>query len=72
MDADQIFATGGVSGITGLALFVVYKFFSGKWKVKSMCCGREISVETNEDPTEITVVRDEDPKEIVIKNPINK
>lgn len=65
MDADQILATGGASGITGVALFILYKLITGKWKVKSMCCGREVSVETNTDTPKPDI-------ENQIKNPMVK
>lgn len=62
MDANEIFATGGASGITAIVLYIIYKIISGKHKIKSGCCGKEITVETNVDT----------PKEIVIENPMPK
>jgi hypothetical protein len=62
MDANEVLATGGASGLTGLILFVLYKIITGKWKIKSACCGKVISVETNIDT----------PKEIIIENPMPK
>ncbi len=65
MEVDQILATGGASGITGLVLFLLYKLITGKWKLKSNCCGKEVSVETNVDTPKPDV-------ENQIENPIHK
>ena len=51
MDANQVFATGGVSGLTGLILFIVYKFLFTKHSIRSRCCGKEIALETSGDDT---------------------
>lgn len=48
MDANQILATGGVSGMTGVIIFVLYKLLTGKWKIKSTCCGKVIGIESNQ------------------------
>ena len=64
MEAEQIFATGGVSGITGIVLYMLYKILTGKWKIKSGCCGKEISIETN--------ASEHDLQNVVVENPIHK
>lgn len=70
MDTDQILATGGASGITGIALFLLYKFLFNRHKIKSKCCGKEASIETNgsepnlrelvENPVEKTKTKSQD------------
>jgi hypothetical protein len=62
MNAEEVWATGGASGITGIVLFLVYRFCFSKHRIKSMCCGKEVSIETNADT----------PKEIVVENPMPK
>jgi len=63
MEADQILATGGASGITGIALFLIYRFFFSKHRIKSNCCGKEISIETNGSEKDL-------PK--MVENPVEK
>ena len=47
MDAtEQVLATGGASGIAGLVLFILYKLFTNKARVKSSCCGKVVEIET--------------------------
>lgn len=55
MDANQIFATGGVSGITGLILFVLYKLLRHT-RIKSECCGRKVLIETEVSPKNQAIV----------------
>ena len=43
MEADQILATGGAGGITGVALFILYKLLNKH--IKSKCCGVEVEIE---------------------------
>lgn len=51
MDANQVFATGGVSGLTGLILFLVYRFLFTRHSIRSNCCGKTIAIETSGDET---------------------
>jgi len=51
MDATQIFATGGASGTIGLLLFILYKFASTHHRIRSICCGRTVDIETEVPPT---------------------
>jgi len=51
MDASQVFATGGASGTIGVLLFLLYKFASTHHRVRSVCCGRTIDIETEVPPT---------------------
>jgi hypothetical protein len=46
MDANSVLASGGVSGSIGVILFVAYKFLSTHHRVRSVCCGRTIDIET--------------------------
>ena len=47
MDPEQIFATGGVSGIVGLILLLLWRFFNSRHRIRSKCCGKEISIDTD-------------------------
>lgn len=53
MDADSILATGGAGGVTGIALFLIYKLLSKN--IRSTCCGSTLEI------------RDQTPKNIQIK-----
>lgn len=64
MEVEQILATGGASGITGIVLFLIYRFFFSKHRVRSNCCGKEISIETNGS--------EHDLQKIDVENPIHK
>jgi hypothetical protein len=65
MEADQILATGGASGISAMALFLVYRFFFSKHKIRSNCCGKEMSIETNSSEQDLTKV--ENPVKISVE-----
>ena len=57
MEADQILATGGAGGITGIALFILYKLLNKR--IKSKCCGNTIELDI-QTPQKIDVKVDED------------
>ena len=42
MEADQIFATGGAGGVTGIVLFILYKLLNKR--IRSKCCGNTIEI----------------------------
>jgi len=46
----QVFATGGASGGVAVAIYMTYKFLTTHHRVRSVCCGRTIDIET-EAPT---------------------
>lgn len=48
MNAEQLFATGGVSGATALGFYLVYRFFFSKHRIASKCCGKEFSLEVEQ------------------------
>jgi hypothetical protein len=50
MDATQLFATGGVSGVTALAFYLIYRFLFSKHRIVSKCCGRELSIDVEGSP----------------------
>lgn len=50
MDAQQLFATGGVSGVSALCFYLVYRFFFTKHRIQSKCCGRELSIDVEASP----------------------
>lgn len=50
MDATQLFATGGVSGVTALAFYLIYRFLFSKHRMVSKCCGRELSIDVEGSP----------------------
>lgn len=50
MDAQQLFATGGVSGVTALGFYLVYRFLFTKHRISSKCCGRELSIDVEASP----------------------
>jgi hypothetical protein len=60
-----VFATGGASGITGVALYLAYKFFTTRHRVRSVCCGREMSISTEAD-TPVKINQD-----LVVKNELH-
>ena len=45
MDANTVFATGGVSGASVTAMYLIYRFFFSKHRITSRCCGREFTLE---------------------------
>jgi len=47
MDANQVFATGGASGLIGVVGFLAYRFFFSKHRIVSRCCGKEVSLEVD-------------------------
>jgi len=47
MDANQIFATGGASGLVGIMGYLTYRFFFSKHRIVSRCCGKEVSLEVD-------------------------
>jgi len=47
MDANQILATGGTSGLVGVMGYLTYRFFFSKHRIVSRCCGREMSLEVD-------------------------
>ena len=47
MEASQVFATGGASGVIGIVLYLVYRFFFSKHRIVSRCCGKEFSLEVD-------------------------
>lgn len=47
MDANQVFATGGASGLVGVVGYLAYRFFFSKHRIVSRCCGREMSLEVD-------------------------
>lgn len=52
MDATQLFATGGVSGVTALAFYLIYRFLFSKHRIVSKCCGKELSIDVEASPKE--------------------
>jgi hypothetical protein len=46
MDANQILASGGVSGTVGVLVYIIYKFASTHHRFRSACCGRTVDIET--------------------------
>jgi len=46
----QVFATGGASGGVAVAIYMTYKFLTSHHRVRSVCCGRSVDIET-EAPT---------------------
>lgn len=42
----QVFATGGVTGVVGVVLYMFYKFFSERHRIRSNCCGKVVDIET--------------------------
>lgn len=58
MEADQILATGGAGGITGVALFILYKLLNKH--IRSKCCGNTIEIDIHT-PKNIEVKVDEAP-----------
>jgi hypothetical protein len=50
MDAQQLFATGGVSGVTALCFYLIYRFLFTKHRIASKCCGREMSIDVEVSP----------------------
>jgi hypothetical protein len=55
MEIEQVFATGGVTGVTGIVLFLFYKFFFTKNRIRSNCCGKKIELETQASDTPIKI-----------------
>jgi hypothetical protein len=47
MDANQVFATGGASGLVGVVGYLAYRFFFSKHRIVSRCCGKEMSLEVD-------------------------
>jgi len=47
MDPNQIFATGGISGASAVGMYLIYRFFFSKHRIKSVCCGKEISIDVD-------------------------
>jgi len=47
MDANQVFATGGASGLIGVVGYLAYRFFFSKHRIVSRCCGKEMSLEVD-------------------------
>jgi hypothetical protein len=47
MDANQVFATGGASGLVGVIGYLAYRFFFSKHRIVSRCCGKEMSLEVD-------------------------
>jgi len=50
MDATQLFATGGVSGVTALGFYLIYRFLFSKHRIVSKCCGKELSIDVEASP----------------------
>jgi len=44
MDAVQIFATGGASGLVGLVIFLIFKFLQSRHHLVSKCTKEGITV----------------------------
>jgi len=42
----QVFATGGASGGIAVIIYVAYKFLTTHHRLRSVCCGRTIDIET--------------------------
>ena len=57
----QVFATGGVTGVVGLVLFMVWKFFSERHRFRSSCCGGVVEVETQGTPPRVTSAQNINP-----------
>ena len=47
MDANQVFATGGASGLVGVVGYLAYRFLFSKHRIVSRCCGKEMSLEVD-------------------------
>lgn len=45
MDANAVFATGGVSGASAAIIYLIYRFFFSKHRITSRCCGKEFTLE---------------------------
>lgn len=58
MDANQILATGGVSGATGLILLILYKIIRHS-RIKSECCGKTVLFESEVSPKNQPTVDEE-------------
>lgn len=53
MEPSQVFATGGASGLVGVLIYFIYKFLTTKHRVRSKCCGMELSVATEADTSPV-------------------
>jgi len=52
MDTTQLFATGGVSGVTALGFYLIYRFLFSKHRIVSKCCGKEASIDVEGSPND--------------------
>ena len=67
MNPEEVFATSGLTGLTGVVLFMVYRFCFSKHRVKSNCCGKEMSIETSGSEPH-TPALTENPLKVVVKD----
>ena len=56
MDLDQILATGGASGLSGVIIYFLYKFLTSKHKIVSDCCGKKFSISTEDTSTNNVII----------------